>query len=209
PLSNLDAKLRVQIRAEIARLQRRLGTTTLYVTHDQVEAMTLGDRVAVLDAGQLQQVGAPQALYERPANVFVASFLGNPGMNILRAVIDPEEKELQLGGGALRIPLGMVLAHHPRLGEHRDRPLLTGLRPEAFSTQRTDIALEVTVETVEAMGHERLVYFTLTNAGPDTEPGTFVARLPGSHAETPGQRITLGFGPEHFHFFTQAGRAII
>ena len=208
PLSNLDAKLRLQIRAEIASLQKRLGITTLYVTHDQVEAMTLGDRVAILDAGRLQQVGRPQALYDRPANVFVAGFLGNPGMNIFPAIIRRDENVLQINDGVWHIPMEKVLARNPRLAKHLECPLLAGLRPEAFSSQPADTAFEVVVETVESLGHERLLYFTPEIGKPGEQRQALAARLPGPQIETAGQRKKLGFNLEQLHFFTEDGNII-
>jgi multiple sugar transport system ATP-binding protein len=207
PLSNLDAKLRIQIRAEIAGLQKRLGITTIYVTHDQVEAMTLGDRIAVINAGRLQQVGRPQELYDHPANVFVAAFLGNPGMNICSADINGETGVVHLAGGSWQVPLEPLLAQHPRLQEFQGRALLAGLRPEAFST-RSVLAAEVVVEAVESLGHERLVYFRPSNREATVERETLVARLAGPQEETAGEVIQLGFEPPQLYFFTQEGDAV-
>jgi multiple sugar transport system ATP-binding protein len=166
PLSNLDAKLRVQMRAEISRIQRRLGVATLYVTHDQIEAMTMGDRVAVLNAGTLQQCAAPQVLYDAPTNLFVAAFIGSPAMNLYRAIVDAEESSLKVGDQTLELP--------PEL--HGERPLrslagkevVVGLRPEDLSDAALDAndhgsgqQLVGTVELVEALGSEKLVHFRL------------------------------------------------
>jgi multiple sugar transport system ATP-binding protein len=206
PLSNLDAKLRTQIRAEIASLQKSSGVTTIYVTHDQVEAMTLGDRIAVLNAGRLRQVGQPQELYDHPANTFIAAFLGNPGMNIFDAKMIRETAMLQLAGGGWQIPIAPLLTRKPSLAEHLERPLLAGLRPEAFSAQAA--GTEVIVETVESLGHECLVYFTTSGLDLGKDQKILVARLPGPQTKMQGRSIRLGFDPERLHFFTGDGDVI-
>jgi multiple sugar transport system ATP-binding protein len=163
PLSNLDAKLRVQMRTEVSRLQRRLGTTTVYVTHDQTEAMTLGDRVAVMRSGVLQQVGSPQELYDRPDNLFVAGFIGSPAMNFLPSRIE---------GDTLHTPLGDV----PVTGRLRralergnaPRDLIVGIRPENFEdaalvpagSRDTGITFRASIDVLESMGSDVFVYFT-------------------------------------------------
>ncbi|MDT4899140.1 MAG: multiple sugar transport system ATP-binding protein [Pseudonocardiales bacterium] len=164
PLSNLDAKLRVQMRTEVARLQRRLGTTMVYVTHDQTEAMTLGDRVAVLRGGILQQLGSPAELYNSPANLFVAGFIGSPAMNFLPATLED---------GKLRTALGdMPLSDEKRHTlESRDssREVLLGVRPENFEdlalvtaeNKPHGITFRATIDVVESMGSDNFVYFTL------------------------------------------------
>ncbi len=207
PLSNLDAKLRIQIRAEIASLQQRLGVTTIYVTHDQVEAMTLGDRIAVLNRGRLQQIGGPQELYDRPDNAFVASFLGNPGMNILTAELNRETATLHLANGGWQIALESLLPKTPTLQEYMERPFLAGLRPEVFSTQ-SEAVTEVIVNAVESLGYERLIYFTPVNVTSRVNKETLVARVKGPQAETPGQMIQLGFDPAQLHFFAEGGGCI-
>ena len=139
PLSNLDAKLRVQMRAEIARLQRSLGVTTIYVTHDQTEAMTLGSRVAVLRHGVLQQVASPQELYRRPANLFVAGFIGSPAMNLIEATLErggdsgTGGPQVIFGTHRLRVPDG-VIRQHPALEKYLGRTVVTGIRPEHLRT---------------------------------------------------------------------------
>jgi multiple sugar transport system ATP-binding protein len=166
PLSNLDAKLRVQMRAEISRIQRRLGVATLYVTHDQTEAMTMGDRVAVLSAGTLQQCDAPQVLYDAPTNIFVAAFIGSPAMNLYRATVVPEQNSLRVGDQLLRMP--QSLRDGRELSALHDNEVIVGVRPEHLS----DAALSAeegsdgrqlvgTVELVEALGSEKLVHFRL------------------------------------------------
>jgi multiple sugar transport system ATP-binding protein len=158
PLSNLDAKLRVQTRAEVARLQARLGTTTVYVTHDQTEAMTLGDRVAVMLAGELQQVGTPMDLYHEPANLFVAGFIGSPAMNFLPATLDGDVLHLPM----LDVPVPDALRDELAASGR----IIAGIRPEHISEARgSDTAgwptFEVEIDLVEAMGAETVAYFTV------------------------------------------------
>jgi multiple sugar transport system ATP-binding protein len=162
PLSNLDAKMRSQIRTEITTLQQRLKTTTVYVTHDQVEAMTMGDRVAVMRGGKLQQVSSPQDLYDQPANIFVAGFIGSPAMNIWRSRLSRDERgtfTIDFGGRSLAIPAATVQRYRD-LAQYLDRQLLVGLRPEAFAIaeSETENSILVEVKTVEALGHEMIVY---------------------------------------------------
>jgi multiple sugar transport system ATP-binding protein len=166
PLSNLDAKLRVQMRAEIARIQSDLGVTTIYVTHDQTEAMTMGDRVAVIRKGELQQVDRPQALYDHPDNLFVAGFIGSPAMNLLEAtIVGADGGGLAVRVGSLTFPIPPeVTAARPALAAHRDRDVVLGLRPEDMedaalaSDAPADRRLRTTVELVEALGSDVLVH---------------------------------------------------
>jgi multiple sugar transport system ATP-binding protein len=159
PLSNLDAKLRVQMRAEIARIQRQLHVTTVYVTHDQIEAMTMGDRVAVLRRGVLQQFDAPQRLYEQPANLFVASFIGSPAMNMLEATVDQDGDGVVLRVGSATLP---VARYADRLAGYAGRRIALGLRPEALSQSRNgDGRLRGVVQAVEALGPEQLAHVEL------------------------------------------------
>jgi multiple sugar transport system ATP-binding protein len=166
PLSNLDAKLRVQMRAEIARLQRSLGVTTIYVTHDQTEAMTLGSRVAVLRHGVLQQVASPQELYRRPANLFVAGFIGSPAMNLIEATLErgggdsgPGGPQVVFGSHRLRVPDG-VIRQHPSLEKYLGRTVVTGIRPEHLEDAalvpgaEPESVIEVSVELREELGAE-------------------------------------------------------
>ena len=157
PLSNLDAKLRVQTRAEIMRLQKRLATTTVYVTHDQVEAMTMGDRIAVMKAGVLQQVGSPQELYEQPRNVFVAAFIGSPAMNLLTA--RSEGERLVLDGAVLELPEGPARAAARR---RAGAEVVLGFRPEhvdlAARSADGSVSFPARVDVVEYLGHEELVH---------------------------------------------------
>ncbi len=164
PLSNLDAKLRVQMRAEILRIQRHLEVTTVYVTHDQVEAMTMGDRVAVMSKGLLQQFDAPQRLYERPANLFVASFMGSPAMNVLEGSLEREGDGLvcRVGTEAFALP-PEVLATRPALASDVGKPIAVGIRPEALDEPgrrdgRDGGRLRGRVQAVEALGPEQLVH---------------------------------------------------
>jgi multiple sugar transport system ATP-binding protein len=163
PLSNLDAKLRVQMRAEISRIQRQLAVTTVYVTHDQVEAMTMGDRVAVLRRGLLQQFDAPQLLYEQPANLFVASFIGSPAMNMLEGTLEREGDgiSVRIGSAAFALP-GAVLSARPALGSNLGKPIAVGIRPEALEEpgRRNGESgrLRGRVQAIEALGPEQLAY---------------------------------------------------
>jgi multiple sugar transport system ATP-binding protein len=174
PLSNLDAKLRVEMRAEIARLQRELAVTTVYVTHDQTEAMTMGTRVAVLRDGRLQQIDTPQRLYDEPVNQFVATFIGSPAMNLLPATVEATAA----GGWALRIgPHRLALdeaalAAHPGLADLAGRPVALGIRPESFADVASepgaaaDRVIEATVDLVESLGAETMVHVALTDPPP-------------------------------------------
>ncbi|GLY76331.1 ABC transporter ATP-binding protein [Actinoallomurus iriomotensis] len=205
PLSNLDAKLRVQMRAEIARIQRDLGVTTIYVTHDQTEAMTLGDRVAVMKKGELQQVAPPQELYDRPANLFVAGFIGSPAMNLLRGELTGTETDprLRIGGQELRVG-PEVLERRPALREHIGRSLVVGIRPEDMEDARLSEATEgnrltSTAELVEAMGSDVLVHFGLEASTVVTEDTKELARDAGTDVlgtlETPHTVVVARFSP--------------
>ncbi|PND56266.1 ABC transporter ATP-binding protein [Mycobacterium sp. ENV421] len=216
PLSNLDAKLRVQMRGEIARLQNRLGTTTVYVTHDQTEAMTLGDRVVVLRGGEAQQIGTPGELYGRPANLFVAGFIGSPAMNFFPATLDGMSLRLPFGEVTLSQDVQNVLGQHPKAGN-----VIVGIRPEHFE----DAALldayeriqattfEVTVDLVESLGADKYVYFTtagdsakaaqLAELAAESGAGEndFVARLSADSKAAIGQSIELAFDTTKLHIF--------
>ena len=168
PLSNLDAKLRVQMRAEIAKLQDDLGVTTIYVTHDQVEAMTMGDRVAVMRKGELQQVADPQELYDRPLNLFVGGFIGSPAMNMVEATLERANGGLSAGLGAQQIALGdETLSVRPALKAFEGRKVILGIRPEDLedatleSDASGDRRLRGKVELREALGSEIMVHFTV------------------------------------------------
>ena len=193
PLSNLDAKLRVQTRAEIARLHQRLGTTTIYVTHDQVEAMTMGDRIAVMKDGILQQVGTPQELYDHPDNVFVAGFIGSPAMNFA-TVKATEGQDLMLGGAKLNLAGAAAKAA-------ADRPqgadLLIGFRPEHLDiADGADgvVRIPARVDVVEYLGNEELIHA-------QAEGNEIVALIPSDRKVKPGEQIELGVPLDKLHVF--------
>jgi multiple sugar transport system ATP-binding protein len=172
PLSNLDAKLRVQMRAEIHQLQRRLGVTTIYVTHDQVEAMTMGDRVAVMNAGHLQQVDTPQVLYDQPVNEFVAGFIGSPAINLVEGRLERSNGKLQVSLGEHRLTIDEQLARNRSgLADHVGRTLILGIRPEDFEDVSLqpdtppDRRVKVTAELTEPLGSEVLVHFSTEATG--------------------------------------------
>jgi multiple sugar transport system ATP-binding protein len=184
PLSNLDAKLRVQMRAEIARTTRRLGVTTMYVTHDQIEAMTLGDRVAVLRTGVLQQVDTPQELYDHPVNVFVAGFIGSPAMNLVTGVFTTagEDVTLQVGDQHLRVDPAL-LRTRPGVRGYIDRPVAVGIRPEdmqdASLAPPGGAVFYAAVDLVESLGSELLVHIRAAVPGVVTDDTRELARDAG------------------------------
>jgi multiple sugar transport system ATP-binding protein len=184
PLSNLDAKLRVQMRADIAALQSRLGVTTVYVTHDQAEAMTLGDRVVVMSDGRVQQCGPPRELYETPTNTFVASFIGSPSMNLLTMPV--ENGALSLGGESF--PLAS--------NANGRTSLVLGFRPEALDLASDGIAAEV--EVVEEIGADAYVFCAAEVGG---EAKKLVARTDSRHAPTRGEHVNLKPRPDEAHLF--------
>jgi ABC-type sugar transport system ATPase subunit len=198
PLSNLDAKLRVAVRAEIEELQRRTGTTMLYVTHDQVEAMTLGDRVAVLCEGRLQQVGPPAEVYARPANAFVAGFVGSPPMNLFTTALSERDGRLAIALGDAAIATDPALER--ALRPHAGGKLTAGIRPEALALARDGVA--ATVEHVELLGHETLVH---VRVGDGTK---LVLRTAGMAAPHRGATIALAVDPKQLHFFASDGARI-
>ena len=192
PLSNLDAKLRVQTRAEILRLQQRLGVTTIYVTHDQVEAMTMGDRIAVMSNGVLQQVGTPPELYDNPVNVFVAAFIGSPAMNF--ATAKAENGNLTLGGTRLELSgrPGQVAQ------EHKGRDLLLGFRPENLELDGADgtgaVKIPAKVDVVEYLGHEELIHAR-------AEGHEIVALVPSDKRVRPGDEVEFALASDKLHVF--------
>ena len=176
PLSNLDAKLRVQMRAEISQLQRDLATTTIYVTHDQVEAMTMGDRVAVMRKGELQQVAPPQELYDRPVNLFVGGFIGSPAMNLVEARLERQGDDLAVAAGGQRIALGReTLDARPGLTKFEGRDVILGIRPEDLedaslaADDRVDQRLRGETTLTEALGAEIMVHFKIDARAARTE----------------------------------------
>jgi multiple sugar transport system ATP-binding protein len=194
PLSNLDAQLRVQTRNQIAGLQRRLGTTTVYVTHDQVEAMTMGDRVAVLRDGVLQQCAAPRELYRSPVNSFVAEFIGSPAMNLFQLPI--MDHGVALGDWPIRLSRDIT-----GLAEH----LVVGIRPEHFEIGTHGI--EMQIDVVEELGADAYLYGRVT--GPDNSFGQpIVARTEGHDPPPRGSRVRLHPQPDHLHFFGVDGRRL-
>ena len=207
PLSNLDARLRVQIRAELGELLERLHATTIYVTHDQAEAMTLGDRVAVVDQGRLQQVAPPRELYEHPANAFVAGFIGNPPMNLLPARLIADHLgywQLRLGEqhSPLWLPVAMVESWRPWL----DRPLTVGIRPEHLELADGDVGLQVTVIDAEYLGHETLLHVRM--AGLSAAESELTARLPGLRTLHRGEKVRLRPVDTAWHGFDASGLAL-
>ena len=191
PLSNLDAKLRVQMRAEISQLQTSLGVTTIYVTHDQVEAMTMGDRVAVMRKGELLQVAAPQELYDRPVNLFVGGFIGSPAMNLIEATLQRENGGMTAVAGSQRVPLGEeTLSVRPALRDYEGRQVVLGIRPEDLEDASLEEAsgsqpsLRGNVNLREALGSEVMVHFTIDASPASTEDVRELARDVGSEAPT-------------------------
>ncbi|OBA64037.1 sugar ABC transporter ATP-binding protein [Mycobacterium sp. 1100029.7] len=187
PLSNLDAKLRVQTRNQIAALQRRLQTTTVYVTHDQVEAMTMGDRVAVLRDGLLQQFAAPRELYRNPANLFVAGFIGSPAMNLFTLPI--VDSTVSLGDWPIRLPRDIAGAA---------TEIVVGVRPEHF--ELGSLGVEMEVDVVEELGADAYLYGRIPDAGKVIAQNV-VARANGRNPPQKGARVRLHPEPGHLHFF--------
>jgi multiple sugar transport system ATP-binding protein len=216
PLSNLDAKLRVQMRAEIARLQNRLGTTTVYVTHDQTEAMTLGDRVVVLLAGVAQQIGTPEELYNRPANLFVAGFIGSPAMNFFPATMTDVGVRLPFGDITLTQEVHDLLAQHPKANN-----VVVGIRPEHLEdaalidtyARIRALTFEVKVDFVESLGADKYVHFKTEGGGAQAaqlaelaadsgaSENEFVARVSTESTATPGQSMELAFDTSKITIF--------
>jgi multiple sugar transport system ATP-binding protein len=238
PLSNLDARLRVQMRAEIARIQRELSATTIYVTHDQVEAMTMGDRVAVLRKGELQQTDAPQTVYDRPANLFVATFIGSPAMGLVEGDLarDGDGLTVSIGPQSLPVP-DTVLATRPALASYAGRQVAVGLRPEHLEDAALDAAgparLRGKVLFAESLGSERLVHVAvdgkpvitdevleiaadadqaaveeLRHESQERRP-VLLARLDAASRATDGGEVVLAVRPDRVHFFDlETGAAI-
>ncbi|MGC5331226.1 ABC transporter ATP-binding protein [Micromonospora sp. DT62] len=220
PLSNLDAKLRVQMRTVVSRLQKKLGTTTVYVTHDQTEAMTLGDRVVIMRGGAVQQVGPPQELYDHPRNLFVAGFIGSPSMNFLHAAVEDGKLRTALGD----VPIGERIRRELE-GADAPRELILGIRPEHFEdaalidddTRRRGAEFEAPVDIVESMGSDKYVYFSVegerasaaeleelaADAGADFSGGgaSLVTRLSAESPVEEGQTRRVWFNLEKIHLF--------
>ena len=210
PLSNLDAKLRVQMRAEISRLQHTLNVTTVYVTHDQIEAMTMGDRVAVMSRGELQQVDTPQNLYDNPRNLFVAAFIGSPQMNLLHAVatITSESSILTMGSGTLTIP-DELLRSRPALRGYDGRPIAVGIRPEHLrvADDGAPDTLSGQIEMREGLGSEVILHMANDAVAIDTSATeneydrTIVARVEPHTPVRVGDRVALAVDTRHLHLF--------
>ena len=198
PLSNLDAKLRVQTRAELSKLHERIGVTFIYVTHDQVEAMTMANRIAVLRAGILQQVGEPQELYEHPTNVFVAGFIGSPAMNFFDALVKGEDDSLLLDAGPFQLPIPKEKAGG--LLPYRGKKVILGVRPESIHDSDfprsgvIPVPVEADVDVLELMGNEVFLY--LTSDGTD-----FLARVDPRTKAKPGRKIQVLFDLGEMHAF--------
>jgi multiple sugar transport system ATP-binding protein len=231
PLSNLDAKLRVQMRAEISGLQRDLGVTTIYVTHDQVEAMTMGDRVAVMRKGELQQAAEPQELYDRPVNLFVAGFIGSPAMNMLEATLQRDDGALKVVTGSQEIQLSEeTLGQRPALREYEGRTVVLGIRPEDLEDRALagetahggSLTGKVTLR--EALGAEIMVHFSI-DAPPaftaevkelaedvgeaeraeaharDSSTAVVVGRFGARSRVRPGEQVEVAVDTRQLHFF--------
>ncbi|MCO6188638.1 ABC transporter ATP-binding protein [Rhizobium sp. L1K21] len=216
PLSNLDARLRGQMRAEIARLQKMTGVTTVYVTHDQIEAMTMGDRVAVMRGGVLQQLGAPRTLYDAPDNLFVAGFIGTPSMNFVKATVIADGKDLFAEVGAFRLPLDAgLLEKRPALNTFLGKTITLGIRPEVLATaDEADASkgrMQGNVAFVEDFGATQLVHLDVESASVEeaadedaelTLSGNRLrAALPASLTIKSGDVLTVTVDPVHVHFF--------
>ncbi len=229
PLSNLDAKLRVQMRTEVSRIQQRLETTTVYVTHDQTEAMTLGDRVAVMRGGVIQQVDSPKMLYEQPRNLFVAGFIGSPSMNFLPARLEGDKIKLPFGDAPLPDALRGRMT-----GDGKARDVIAGVRPEHFEDaivepDKPGLRFKAPVSVVESMGSELYAYFDVQSGGVDSaelvelaedsgisdlprhggDEQQVVARLAAASRARPGEQAELVLDTEHLMLFDpESGRSL-
>jgi multiple sugar transport system ATP-binding protein len=234
PLSNLDAKLRVQMRTVVARIQQRLQTTTIYVTHDQTEAMTLGNRITVMRAGELQQVGSPTELYSRPVNLFVAGFIGSPSMNFLPGQLEGDTVRLPIGTLPLPDELRRRLEAGPGQGR---REVIAGMRPDHFedaalvgAQQHGGTTFKANIDVLESLGSEYYAYFEVDaervsareleelaqDAGSADLPGAgsqrvqMVARLSGGTKAKQGEPLELWFDPQHLQLFDpESGRSLL
>ncbi len=235
PLSNLDAKLRVQMRSEIGLLQQRLGTTTVYVTHDQVEAMTMGDRVAVIRKGRLQQVDTPRALYDQPDNLFVAGFIGSPSMNFVYGRIEGEGDNLYAAFAGDRVKVDRaVIANRPGLSKYAGKEIIIGIRPEAFElvaavpNANPEHTIAVKVDLTEQLGSEAYIHFLKPSppvitpdiqellADQGTDPATlgadtkFTARVDPDFCPSSGEEAKLVVETAKLHFFDkETGLSIV
>ncbi|SHH65724.1 ABC transporter ATP-binding protein [Cognatishimia maritima] len=223
PLSNLDAKLRVKMRSEVAQIQRTLGVTTIYVTHDQVEAMTMGDRVALMRAGVLQQVDTPDNMYHAPANTFVASFIGSPAMNLFHAACEntADGAVLTLGGQKIAVP-SAALDRYPGLKDRASGPVIVGVRPEDLEDARlkpdhpTDQVIEAEIQLLESLGSDHMAHVAL-NATPvhddeelgqedldlttGSHEGICICRFSSQSRATRGETVRIAVAADRLHFF--------
>ncbi len=208
PLSNLDAKLRVQTRKEISKLHRQLGATMIYVTHDQVEAMTMGDRIVVLSAGYVQQIDTPLNLYEHPANKFVAGFIGSPAMNFIEGMLVREEGLRFRAAGDDRFELALGQVRDRRLAEYEGRRVILGIRPEAIYVAGSSYlpdsvaTARLVLDVVEPMGNEMFLYAR-------TPGHEVVARVAPQPLPAPGETVELAFDLSRLHFFDPGTEAAI
>ncbi len=194
PLSNLDAKLRTQMRTELQRIQEELGVTTIYVTHDQTEAMTMGDRIAILNDGELQQVAEPEVCYDRPNNKFVAGFIGSPSMNFFDVDVTPTDGGVQLVGDGFEttLPVSLDAGHYT-----------LGVRPEDLTVATGGGHFDTVVDVVEPMGSDNFLYLLPPGGG-----GEVIARVDSGFHPEPGETITLDFEPADAHFFDVDGERV-
>jgi multiple sugar transport system ATP-binding protein len=215
PLSNLDAKLRVQMRAEVARIQRQIAVSTIYVTHDQVEAMTMGDRVTVMRDGRLQQVDTPQNLYDNPDNIFVAAFIGSPAQNLYDATVGEGARSIKLGSQEVDLPEAVVLKR-PGLRAYAGKEVVVGMRPEHLRAESSESAgpkITGDVDLVESLGSELVVHFTIDahrviaegavdkDEAAALQTGEGVARVEAKTPVKPGDRVTFSVDIEDMQFF--------
>lgn len=213
PLSNLDAKLRVQTRAEIVKLQRRLGVTTIYVTHDQVEALTMADKIVVMRAGEIQQVGSPQELFDTPANMFVAGFIGSPGMNFFRCEVSTDESGVFTAFAGHRVDLPEAA------GSRAGKPIIAGIRPEHIRI--VDKGIGVSLSLVESLGSEKILHFPTpishslsaeeVDFGTDEQRDaqTMLARVIDDMRYEDGARIDLEFPRDRIHVFDAETKTLL
>ena len=207
PLSNLDAKLRAQMRTELSKLHYRLGTTFIYVTHDQIEAMTMGDRIVVMKDGFIQQVDTPQALYDKPCNIFVAGFIGSPQMNFVDATLVEEDGKIYFTFGKYKIPLPAAKADNENVRASIGKEVVIGIRPEGIHDEEmylstmTDGIVECDVDVVELMGAETYIYFSV-------EGVNMTARVYRTKAR-PGDKVKMAIDLNHIHIFDKETEQVI
>jgi sn-glycerol 3-phosphate transport system ATP-binding protein len=198
PLSNLDAKLRVQMRLEIQRLHARLATTSLYVTHDQIEAMTLAQRVIVMNRGRAEQIGAPTEVYERPATIFVAGFIGSPAMNLLEGRVSQDGSTFEVAGNGPALPLEVTGGAAGHVRDTAGRECIAGIRPEHMTPGQPDVPhVTLLVDSCELLGADNLAHGKWGKHD-------VAVRLPHAHRPSPGQALSVAVPARHVHFFDPA-----